>query len=162
MKKHTILVLVFGLLAGCAGPMEAPPGDDGGVPEWVPAACEREHDVVTRYRNATGQVTLIVTETRYFEDIGGDVEDTLVRTCNAAPTTEWGCPLMYGAGVSCIGDEEGPWPLCTVGFPGTDADGNAIIPCGVRITRESVDGPSGQITQTSVTPNPVTVETRGR
>ena len=131
------------------------PGDS-----WELADCALSHDVATRYRNAAGDLILIVTETHYYQDLVGDPADTLVRTCNVPTTTEWGCPISHVPGVSCVGDEDGPWPVCTVSFAGTDADGASLASCGVRVTRETIDGPSGQVTNTSVTDNPLTVYTR--
>lgn len=154
MKNLTHIILALSLATSAACNDDAPatptPAEPGA---WVLADCARTHDVTTHYRNTTGQVTLRVTRTLFFEDVPADAQSTLVRTCDAPPTTEWGCPTTSPGGQTCIGDEGGPWPLCTVAFAGTDGAGAGIVVCGERVTREVVDGSTGTVTQTAVTEN---------
>lgn len=162
------LVLILSVLTLSACKLETPGGydshvpasyDGGTIPEWTPADCAREHRVQTIYRNTRGRVTYRVTETFFFEDLPGDPTDSLVRTCTVYPDNEIGCATNLATNNYCLGDVDGPWPLCEVGYASTDGEGLAIAACGSVQLRESFDD-DGSVVASETTQNTVEVHVR--
>lgn len=165
--KTALLILLTALpLSACsAAPMEPDPTTPRALRPplapaegWMPAGCSRQHDVTTDFHNLHNTVTMRTVETFFFEDLEGEPESTLVRTCATYINRDNGCEINIAA-ASCIGDHDGPWPLCTVGFAGTDGAGAAVASCGSYLVQESFNEDGSVATHTE-TDNTREVSTR--